>query len=416
MIADTSSMRPADARTVALVPRINIQAFCESAATMENLQAAFADRRMARAHGTAILGGIPAAVRLYQTQSTPNLLLVEATSEREAMLESLSSLAEVCLPDTKVIVIGHVNDVILYRELIRRGVSEYVVAPVSALQLIETIASLYRSEKAQPIGRVVAFMGAKGGTGSSTLCHNCAWELARTSDVETTIVDLDIAYGTADLDFNVDASGRLMEALTQPERVDSLLLDRLLVRIDGKLSLLAGAGGVEKEIVIEPHAVETMLTALRASVPLVVLDVPSNWEPWVKFTLLHADQVVLTAEPDLASLRNTRALVDLLKSARPNDPPPTVVLNKVGIPKRPEIPGPDFRKAIGTDIAAAIPFDSAGFGAALNNGRMLLDMAPRSKAAEQVRKISQNVSAERASKVAAAGNSLLKKFMTLGKK
>ena len=287
---------------VALVPRINIQAFFESPQTVEAIQTAFADRRMARAHGTTMAGGIPAAIRLFQTQSTPNLLLVESTGPREALLANLASLAEVCQPDTKVVVIGHVNDVILYRDLIRQGVSEYIVAPVQPLQIVETIAALYRSEKAAPIGRVIAFMGAKGGCGSSTICHNCAWDLARNAGVETTIIDLDLAFGTAALDFNLDASGGIMEAIAQPERVDSLLLDRLLVRLGDKLNLLGGPGGVDKDFTIEAHAVETILTAMRVSVPTIVVDLPNLWAPWVRFTLLHADQIVLTAEPELASL------------------------------------------------------------------------------------------------------------------
>ncbi len=408
---NATSRAPDVTQAVALVPRINIQAFCELQETVNSIQTAFADRRMARAHGTVLTGGIDAAVRLYQTQSTPNLLLVESTAAREPLLESLASLAEVCQPDTKVIVIGHLNDVVLYRDLMRRGVGEYVVAPVTPLQLIDTIAGLYRSERAAPIGRVIAFMGAKGGAGSSTVAHNCGWEIARVADAETTIIDLDLAFGTAALDFNLDASGGIMEAILQPERVDALLLDRLLVRLGGKLSLLGGPGGVDKDFTIEAHAVETILTALRSNVPLIVLDIPCLWAPWVRFTLLHADHIVLTAEPELASLRNARAIVDLLKAARPNDQPPSLVLNKVGIPKRPEIPAADFSKAIGLEIAASVPFDPQNFGSALNNGKMLLEASPRTKAAEALRRLSRSFSAERAPAPAAASKSLIKKLL-----
>lgn len=412
----TMSTAGSERGTVALVPRINIQAFCERQQTLDSIQAAFADRRMARAHGSVVSGGIPAAIRLYQTQSTPNLLLVESDAPRESLLTSLASLAEVCQPDTKVVVIGHTNDVILYRDLIARGVSEYMVAPIAPLHLVEAIATLYRSERATPVGRVVAFIGARGGCGSSTVAHNCAWEIARTAEIETTIIDLDLAFGTAALDFNLDASGGIMEALLQPERVDSLLLDRLLVKLADKLSLLGGPGGVDKDFTIEPHAVETIFTAMRASVPMIVLDVPNVWAPWVRFTLLHADQIVLTAEPDLASLRNARALVDLLKAARPNDPPPSLILNKTGVPRRPEIAAADFRKAIATDVTAAIPFDPQSFGDAVNNGRMVLDMSPRSKAAEALRALARDLAGEKAQKAASSGSSILKKLLELGKK
>lgn len=405
-----------DAGPVVLVPRINIHAFCETPQTTAAVEAAFADRLMARAHGLVSAGGIPAAVRLFQTQSTPNLLLVETTASQEALLSNLSALAEVCQPDTKVAVIGQLNDVILYRELIRQGVSEYLVAPVNPLQLVESIAALYGGERAAPVGRVVAFMGAKGGTGSSTISHNCAWEISRLANVETTIIDLDLAFGTAALDFNLDSSGGILEAISQPDRIDALLLDRLLVKLGDKLSLLAGPGGVDRDMVIEPHAVESILTSLRSSVPLIIVDLPAVWAPWVRFTLLHADQVVLTAEPELASLRNARAIAEMLKGARPNDPPPAIVLNKVGIPRRPEISAADFRKAIGVEAAASIPFDPQSFGAALNNGKMLLETAPRSKAAEAMRQVAQGLSGEKAARPIVQSRSLLDKLMELGKK
>lgn len=407
----------AGAGPVALVPRINIQAFCETPQTSESAQAAFADRRMSRAHGSVHGGGIPAAVRQFQTQSTPNLLLVESAGAQDALMANLAALAEVCQPDTKVVVIGHVNDVILYRELIRQGVSEYLVAPVGPLQLVQTVASLYRSEKAAPVGRVIAFMGVKGGTGSSTIAHNCAWEMARSSGAETAIVDLDLAYGTAALDFNLDASGGLLEALVQPERVDELLLDRLLVRLGDKLSLLCGPGGVDREVNVEAHAVETILTAMRGNMPQIIVDVPNVWAPWVRFTLLHADQIVLTAEPELASLANTRALMELLKSARPNDQPPSLVLNQVGMPKRPEISAADFRKAAGSEITAIVPFDPQNFGTALNNGKMLIEVAPRSKPAEVLSKLAHGLTGERAVKPGAPEpKPILRKILNLGRR
>lgn len=411
-----SSAAPGEAGPILLVPRINIHVFWDSPQTAQSAQAAIADRRMVRAHVTVQGGGIPAAVQHFQQQSTPNLLIVESTANQAGLLGQLASLAEVCQPDTKVVVIGHVNDVILYRDLIRQGVSEYLVAPVGPLQIVQTVASLYQGERAGPVGRVIAFIGAKGGTGSSTIAHNCAWEMARHSDAETTIVDLNLAYGTTALDFNVDGTSGILDALSQPERIDSLLIDRLLVKAGGKLSLLCGPGGIDRDIRIEPHAVETILTALRTNVPCIVVDLPSLWAPWIKFTLLHADHIVLTAEPDLASLANARTLVEMLKAERPNDPPPKLVLNRVGMPKRPEISAADFRKAVGIDIAAAIPFEPQGFGNALNNGKMMLDIAPKTKAADVLRALAHGLGGDRVAKPAAAPRPVLKKLLALGKK
>ena len=137
------------------VPRISIHAFCEFPDTGASLQRAGADRRLSKAHLTVQLGGISAAVEHYNGQVTPNLLVVETKLSGQEALAELDRLAEVCDPASKVIVIGRANDVELYRELMRRGASEYLVAPLSPLQLIEVISGLYLDPGATPIGRVV---------------------------------------------------------------------------------------------------------------------------------------------------------------------------------------------------------------------------------------------------------------------
>ncbi|MGE0147076.1 MAG: CpaE family protein [Parvibaculaceae bacterium] len=128
---------------------------------------------------------------------------------------------------------------------------------------------------------------------------------------------------------------------------------------------------------------------MRNSVPCVIVDVPNMWAPWIKYTLLHADEVVITATPELASLRNTKNLVDLLKQARPNDAPPRLVMNQVGIPKRPEIPVADFAKALGLTPALTIAYDAPTFGTAASNGQMLAEVSVKAKAIDAVASLAQ---------------------------
>lgn len=403
---------------VAMVPRINIHAFCDNQQTAEVLQAVAVDRRMSRAHVTLQLGGIMAAVQVYQGQATPNLLIVESHGSRDVILSELAQLAQVCQPSTKVVVVGHLNDVVLYRELIRQGVSEYLVAPLHAMQVVECVANLYHDPKAPPVGQIVAFVGAKGGVGSSTLAHNFAWAMSKQHATDTVITDLDLAFGTAGLNFNQDSTGGIVDALLQPDRVDATLIDRLLTKLNDKLSLLSGPGSVEKEFNIESHAIETVLSAIRGSVPCVVVDVPNMWAPWIKYTLVHADQVVITATPDLPCLRNTKNLVDLLKQSRPNDNPPKVILNQVGVPKRPEISPADFSKAIGAEIAAIIPYDAQNFGTAQSNGSMIFEVAAKSKAAEALQNFVQSMTGtDKPAKAAKfALNGLVSKLPLLSRK
>ncbi len=373
---------PTENFPVALVPRINIGIFCDNQQTGETAQAASIDRRMSRAHVTIQLGGVGAAAQVYQTEATPNVIVVESHGDRNKIMAELGQLAEVCQPNTKVVVIGHINDVILYRELMKNGVSEYLVAPISAPQLIETIAGLFSDPKSAPLGRIVAFVGSKGGVGSSTIAHNIGWAISQRLHMETVITDLDLSFGTASLNFNQDGGGGIFEALTQPDRVDGTLIERLMTKLGNKLSLLNGPGGIDKEFNIEAQSVETVLNVVRHSAPMIIVDVPNLWAPWVKHTLLNADDIVITATPELPSLRNAKNLVDMLKAGRPHDRQPRLILNQVGIPKRPEIPAADFGKALGLLPSAIIPHDPQSFGLAQGNGQMVFEVAPKSKSAE----------------------------------
>src|SRR6202167_5128960 len=371
------------------VPRISIHAFCDFPDTGAALQRAGADRRLSKAHLTVQLGGINAAVEFYNGQVTPNLLIVETRLHGQAALDELERLAEVCDPAPKVGVIGRTNDVELYRELMRRGASEYLVAPLSPLQLIEVISGLYLDPGATPIGRVVAFIGARGGVGSSTLAHNVGWCIAELLKINTTIVDLDLPFGTAGLNFNEEPAQGVFDALSAPERLDDVLLDRLLLKTGEHLSLLAAPALLERGYDADPVAYEAVLDAVRRITPCIIVDVPHCWSPWVRQTLLSADEIVVVATPDLASLRTGRAFFDLLRQSRPNDAPPRLVLNQVGIPKHPEIPAKDFAETLGTQPSLSIPFEPYLFGSAANNAQMLTQASPKSAVSEGIRQLAE---------------------------
>jgi pilus assembly protein CpaE len=374
---------------VAAVPRINITVFCSTQATIAAMQQVVVDRRMARAHVDVRNGGIMAAAQAFSQATTPDVLVMETEGHRDQVLSELSQLAQVCDPSTKVILIGHVNDVILYRELIRQGLSEYLVAPVHQLQVIDAISSLFNEPGADPIGRIVAFIGAKGGVGSSTIAHNVAALASGEYQVDTIVTDLDLAFGTAGLNFNQDPAHGIAEAIASSDRIDQTMLERLLTKCSDRLNLLSAPAQVEKSLGIEDDTLEPIIDAIRSSAPLVILDIPNLWTVWSKQLLMGADDVIITSTPDLASLRNTKNIFDFLTAARPNDKAPLIVLNQVGVHKRPEIPVAEFSKAIGVEPTVVIPFDAHVFGTASTNGQMLGEVGPKSKAAEQVAMLGQ---------------------------
>lgn len=359
---------------VAPLPRITLQAFCETPAVSAAMQTAIADRRMDKAHARIQMGGPAAAVEAFRSAPTPNVIILETVSDPATLIASLEALAESCDAGTKVVIIGHVNDVLLYRDLIRRGVSDYLIAPLGPLDILRSLSELYIAPEARNLGRTIAVMGAKGGVGASTVAHNVAWAIARNLDASTVIVDLDIAFGTAGLDFNQDPPQGISEAVFAPERLDAAMLDRLLSRCSDNLALLAAPAMLDRTCDLAEDAFDQVFDLLRASVPYVVLDVPHIWSAWVKRSLIGADEVLIVAGPELASLRNAKNLIDLARAGRPNDSMPRLVLNQVGVPKRPEIDAGEFAKALGVEVLTSIPFEAQIFGTAANNGQMIAEL------------------------------------------
>jgi pilus assembly protein CpaE len=376
---------------IAPAPRVSVQAFCETVETAAAIQAAGEDRRMAKAHLRIQMGGLIAAIEAYQSSPTPNVIILETESRGEEVLAGLDQLAPVCDAATRVIIIGRMNDVALYRELVRRGVSDYLIAPVGALQIVRAVCGLFSAPDAKPVGRVIAVVGAKGGVGASTLAHNIAFSIARDLMLDAVVTDLDLAFGTAGLDFNQDPPQGIAEAVFSPDRIDNAFIDRLLSKCTDHLSLLAAPATLDHVYDFGADAFESIFDSLRATVPCVILDVPHQWTGWTKQTLVGADDILIVAAPDLANLRNTKNLYDFLKAARPNDQRPLFCLNQVGVPKRPEIKAADFAKALDDEPVATIPFEPQLFGAAANNGQMIAEISSGHRTAEILRQLAQKM-------------------------
>jgi pilus assembly protein CpaE len=369
-------------RHIVAVPRVSIQAFCETADLAGSMQAAIGDRRMAKAHVKVQMGGMIAALEAYKNAATPNVLLIEHLGSGVDLIAGLDHLAAVCDAGTKVIVVGKLNDIILYRELVRRGVSEYLVGPLSPLDLVRAISSLFNAPDAEPLGRVLAVIGAKGGVGASTVAHNVAFAIAKDLRLNAVVADMDLPFGTAGLDFNQDPPMGIADAVFSPERVDAAYVDRLLSKCTDHLSILASPATLEREYDFNSDAFDPILDALRGTVPYIVLDLPHLWTAWSKRMLIAADDVLFVAAPDLANLRNVKNMYDFVRAARPNDRPPSYLLNQVGVPKRPEVRAADFAKALGAEPASAVPFEPQLFGTAANNGQMIAEVNANHKTAE----------------------------------
>ncbi len=372
------------------VPRISIHAFCETPETTALLESAAVDRRLSKTHMTMHMGGLPKAVDHFQTAATPNLIIIEALDGGPSLFAQLGELAEVCDPSTKVIVLGRSNDIGLYRELMRQGISDYIVRPRSPLQIIKSIATLYVDPAAPPIGKTIAFVGARGGSGSSTLAHNVAWCAAEEMQSDTVILDLDLPFGTASLDFEQDPTSGLIEALSSPERLDDVLLDRLLQKHTERLSLFTAPNLLDRDYDIDDQAFETVIDVVRSAAPTIIVDVPHVWTGWSKRLLQSADHIVITATADLASFRNTKNLVDIISGSRPNDSPPILVINQFDA-KLSSVQPQQYEEHVGLKPSVVFGWEPQLFHTAATNAAPILQVGAKTKTAQSIRELTSFV-------------------------
>ena len=233
-------MPPSGAR---LMPRITIQAFCEHSQTAQLIESATHDRRMSKVALTTHNGGLEGAVETYRIQPHAEPDHRRNALAADQILPALARLAEVCDADHP----RHRGRPRQRRGALSRAdprrhfrISGH--AHQHARRSSAAITDLFAAEGAAPIGRTIGFISAKGGAGSSTIAHNVAWSIARTIRQDVLILDLDLAFGTAGLNFNQDPPQGMADAVFANEKMDAVMLDRLMSKAANHINLLDRPG------------------------------------------------------------------------------------------------------------------------------------------------------------------------------
>ncbi|MFZ2030798.1 MAG: hypothetical protein WAU68_10850 [Vitreimonas sp.] len=340
-----------------------------------------AEPLLSRTEITDARGGFDTVAQHLARTNPPDLLIVDTTLKPQPLLEALETVQASLGARTKLFIIGDVNDVSLLRELARRGVAQYFLAPANPYEVAREICDLYvETDKS----RVLAVIGSRGGAGASTIAHHLAWSIAERQDVSTTLIELDFAFGATAFTFDKRPAHSLADGMLDPQAVNEAFLDRVGVQQTERLRLLAAPARLDDSAELQQRTIGALIRTARRTSAFVVLDVPHQWNTCVKDVLERANDVVIVATPDLASLRNAKGMMDVLKSLRPAGHSPRMVLSMVGAAKGTEITERDFVGAIDTQPAAIFAFDPALFTGAALKRQMIGEMAPQSPAARQI--------------------------------
>lgn len=344
-------------------------------------------------------GGAGAALPAIDRAKPPSLLLVDIADATDPE-RTVSDLIAHCGEATRVITIGSVNDIALFRRLTALGVADYLVKPVSGELLSESFrralqGQVESSSDAKHHARTVAFIGARGGVGTTTVALSVAWILLHEKKMQTAVIDLDLHFGNLALSLDLEPVRGMRQALENPERTDGLLLSSTIVKSEENLHILAAEESLRDMLRFEPDSAGTLLNALSQDYDCLIVDVPRALDAASRQILATAQTVVVVCDLSLASLRDAFRISDLVKSLGQTIKP-LFVANQVGSTHRGEIGRAEFERGLGSPLDFVIPFDVKGARAAALTGKPLPSADRGSKAAAEMRRLATLLSGREA--------------------
>jgi pilus assembly protein CpaE len=326
-------------------------------------------------------GGLDVALKVMRRGEKPGLLVYDVTgsSNPVADIETLIKHGGRSMP---IIAVGGTIEIGRFREFLAAGVFDYLDRALGEGALADAVAKARRQRTRRATdmgparsGKVVAFCGSRGGAGTTTLAIATAWTLAYRDDTNTALVDLDLMFGTTAFALDIDPGRGLREGLEQPARIDSVFLERSLVREGAKLAILSSEEPVDDGVEIDPGAGTALLDELKQSFDCIIVDLPRGLAPITKTVLAAANDIVLVTTPSLAGLRDAIRWLEYFAMVADRA---VVRVVQGPAPANAALPQAEFEKSLGRKIDLVIPFDAATAAAAANAGKAIPDLAPQS--------------------------------------
>ncbi|KAA1011333.1 AAA family ATPase [Paraburkholderia panacisoli] len=343
-------------------------AFVSDRKTEQVLKSFVLEQAMPHTH--IAIGGVNDAIAyLSKIERSPQFLLIDL-HDSVMPLSELGRLAEVCEPSVQVIALGERNDVGLFRSLLKIGVRDYLVKPLTVELLKRTVN--VAEGKVSPVmlarsGKTIAFAGTRGGVGTTTIALNVARHLAEDTHRRVAYVDLNLNGGAANSMLGIKSNNGLSDVMQNVHRLDPQYVERTLVAKGARLFVLSAELDYGSAQPFKSGALGRVLELLCDSFHYVILDVGSMTDPLASDAFDFASRVYLVSERSVHSTRETIRRLRFIED-RDNNPPTSLLLNNANAASAGKVGAADFTSAVGRPPLYEIQFESKAISIAENLG------------------------------------------------
>ncbi len=337
-----------------------------------------------------IVHGSPldAARKMAELAASPSHIVMDIGTRGADVLYEIDALAEHCDANTRVIAAGSTNDIGLYRELIGRGVLDYLPMPANPRDIVETFSKSRASARASApaahspataparAGRVIACIAAGSGDGASMVALNSAYIISGNAPGSTVLIDMDYQFGMIAKQIDLQAAFGIRELFDNPDRiVDATLLRRMVAKY-GTLDVISAPADLRFLPTMDATTVRNLLSVLRENYDTIIIDLPHVWQPWVASIIQEADKVVMVAQLWLKSVAHAARFMKVWRDMGISPDKICAVINRAGAKFKEAVEEDDFERVCATTIRFRLANDIRTIGAAEAQAKTVAELPP----------------------------------------
>jgi len=339
-------------------------------------------------------GGLDMFAQLLESAAPPKMAIVDVDGQADPAATT-SRLVTLCGGDCRLVIVGSKNDVTLYRRILNAGAVDYLVKPLTQEILNQALAAaLKRSVGASKLeakeAKVIVFLGARGGVGTSLTALNVSWIMAHELKQNVTLFDLDLSFGTSALALDVDPGHGLRDIVSSPNRVDALMIASSLVTESDNFSLLSAEEAVDEITPVDNSAIAALIKEMKGNFDIISVDLPRSMIATQKRLLSSAHEIVVISDLTLAGIRDTLRIKNSLTSLGCTAKI-TLAAARANASGAGQITRATFEKGIKGTVDLIIPEDVSAVTTAANSGKALGAIAPRATITKTLREFASKL-------------------------